>query len=76
MTPKQYQTIIDEWGMTQYQAAEWLGVSGRTSHAYANDRPIHPAVEKLMLLTLAMGLTPKEVDQKIREMKRFKWSGR
>jgi transcriptional regulator with XRE-family HTH domain len=52
MTPDQYRTAIERLGLTQAQAAEYLGVSVRTSHGYANGAPIPVAVEKLLRVAI------------------------
>ncbi len=50
MTPAQYRAAIAALGLTQAGAAEFLGISLRTSHGYANGEPIPVAVEKLFRL--------------------------
>ena len=63
MSPTQYRNALERLGMTQESAAEFLGVSLRTSHGYANGSPIPVAFEKLLfLMTLfhSVQLAPKD----------------
>ncbi len=50
MTPAQYRAAIAALGLTQAGAAEFLGVSLRTSHGYANGQPIPKAIGLLLAL--------------------------
>jgi hypothetical protein len=60
MTGEQYKRAIDKLGMTQQQAGEWLGVTGRTGQNYAAKGPPEP-VAKLLRLMLKLGLKPEDV---------------
>ena len=48
MTANQYRNALDKLGLTQAGAAEFLGVSIRTSHGYANGEPIPEGYAKLL----------------------------
>jgi hypothetical protein len=61
MTAKQYRAAIASLGLSQVGAAEFLGISIRASHGYANDRPIPLAIAKLLRLMVRLQLTPKDV---------------
>lgn len=61
MSPNQYRNAIDSMGLTQGDAAIFLGVSIRTSHGYANGDPIPEAVSKLLRLMLKLGLKPEDL---------------
>ena len=51
MTANQYRSVLDKLGLTQAGAAEFLGVSIRTSHGYA----------KLLRLMVRLNLKPEDV---------------
>ena len=53
MTPAEYKSAIKQLGLTQYQAALWLGVSERTGQKYAAKGPPKAVV---MLLDLILQL--------------------
>jgi DNA-binding XRE family transcriptional regulator len=61
MTAKQYRDALAKLGLTQGQAADFLGVSLRTSNAYANGEPIPEAVAKLLRLMVRLNLEPADV---------------
>lgn len=61
MTDKQYRNAIDKLGLTQAGAAEFLGVSIRTSHGYANGEPIPEGYAKLLRLMVRLNLKPEDV---------------
>jgi hypothetical protein len=61
MTPTQYKTALERLGLTQISAAQFLKVSIRTSHAYANSGPIPEAVGKLLRLMIKLELKPEDV---------------
>jgi DNA-binding XRE family transcriptional regulator len=61
MTPNQYRTALERLGLTQDSAAEFLGVSLRTSHGYANGSPIPEATAKLLRLMVRLELSPEDV---------------
>jgi hypothetical protein len=48
MSAVEYRFTICGLGLTQGTAANFLGVSIRTSHGYANDRPIPKACAELL----------------------------
>ena len=61
MTPTQYRAALDRLGLTQAGAAEFLGISIRSSHGSANGTPIPETVAKLLRLMLEKGLVPTDV---------------
>lgn len=61
MTPNQYRTALDTLGLSQGDAAEFLDISLRTSHGYANGDPIPEAIAKLLRLMVRLELKPKDV---------------
>lgn len=61
MTSPQYRAALAKLGMTQQEAADFLGVSIRTSHSYANDAMIPEAVAKLLRLMIKLNLTARDV---------------
>jgi DNA-binding XRE family transcriptional regulator len=61
MTSAQYRAALAKLGMTQQEAATFLGVSVRTSNAYANDSMIPEATAKLLRLMIKLDLTVKDV---------------
>lgn len=56
-----YNAAMERLGLTQSGAADFLGVSIRTAHAYANGATIPPATAKLLRLMLRLNLTPSDV---------------
>lgn len=60
MSPKQYKTIIEQLGLSQERAGEWLGVSPRTGQNYAAKGPPEP-VAKLLRLCVRLKLKPEDV---------------
>lgn len=60
MTSAQYRAALDRLGLSQAVAAEFLGVSLRTSHSWANGDPVPEAVAKLLRLMLRLELLPKD----------------
>ncbi len=58
MTSTQYREAIARLGLSQGQAATFLGVSIRTSHGWANGDPIPKAVAMLLRTMIANGLRP------------------
>lgn len=62
MTPTQYRAALDHLGLTQVAAAEFLGVSVRSSHGWANGEPIPEAVVKLLRLMTGMNIKPAYFD--------------
>jgi DNA-binding XRE family transcriptional regulator len=61
MTAKQYRAALAALGLTQVEAAKFLGVGVRTTHGYANDRPIPLAIAKLLRLMVRLKLSPEDV---------------
>jgi predicted GIY-YIG superfamily endonuclease len=61
MTSDQYRKAIAKLGMTQGGAAEFLGISVRSSNGYANGSPIPEAVSKLLRLMTQRSIRPEEV---------------
>jgi hypothetical protein len=61
MTPTQYRKAIEALGLTQDSAAQFLGVSVRTSHGYANGLPIREGDAKLLRLMVLLRLKPELV---------------
>ncbi len=61
MTPTQYRTALERLGLTQDSAAQFLDVSLRTSHGYANGSPIPEGTAKLLRLMVRLELTPESV---------------
>lgn len=61
MTAAEYRAALAVLGMTQDAAAEFLDVSLRSSHGYANDQPVPLAIAKLLRLMIKHGIKPDEV---------------
>lgn len=61
VTANQYRAALDRLGLTQAGAAEFLGLSVRASHGYANGEPIPEAVAKLLHLMVRLKLKPEDV---------------
>jgi hypothetical protein len=61
MNQTQYRTALERLGLTQETAAEFLGVSLRTSHGYANGSSIPEATAKLLRLMVKLDLKPEDV---------------
>jgi hypothetical protein len=61
MTPAQYQAALEQLELTQGSAAEWLGISIRSAHGYANGKPIPEPIAKLLRLCVRLKLKPKDV---------------
>lgn len=61
MTGPEYKQAIAALGMTQETAAEFLGVSLRTSAGYAAGGSIPEGVAKLLRLMVRKKLKPKDV---------------
>jgi hypothetical protein len=60
MTPKQYKAALEELGLSQERAGEWLGLSPRTGQRYAADGP-PKAVAMLLKLMLKHRLRPEDI---------------
>jgi transcriptional regulator with XRE-family HTH domain len=63
MTANQYRAALAKLNLTQAAAAEFLGISIRTSHGYANGEPIPEGYAKLLRLVIRLELKPDEVKQ-------------
>lgn len=62
MTPKQYQTAIDQLGLSQRGAGRFLGVDERTSRKWiAGDSRIPESVAKLLRLMVKLEIKPENV---------------
>ena len=61
MTTTQYRTALERLGLTQDKAAQFLDVSLRTSHGYANGSPIPEVTAKLLRLMVRLDLSPNDV---------------
>ncbi len=61
MNQHQYRAALERLGLTQDSAAEFLGVSLRTSHGYANGSPIPEGTAKLLRLMVRLDLLTEEV---------------
>ncbi len=62
MTPNQYRQAIAKLGLSQHRAADWLGISRRTSQGYAlGESPVPEPVAKLLRLMARLELEPADV---------------
>ena len=61
MTAAQYRAALERLDLTQGTAAQWLGISIRSSHGYANGAPIPTAIAKLLRLCVRLKLKPEDV---------------
>ncbi len=61
MTKNQYRAALVALDLTQAQAADFLGISIRSAHGYANGKPIREGDAKLLRLMVRLGLKPKDV---------------
>ena len=61
MIANQFRKALDDLGLTQGEAADWLGISIRAVHGYANDAPIPEPTAKLLRLMVRLKLKPKDV---------------
>ena len=61
MNSTQFRKALADLGLTQAQAAEWLGLSIRAVHGYANGAPIPEPTAKLLRLMVKLDLKPKDV---------------
>lgn len=61
MTAKQYQSALDQLGLSQRAAGSFLGVDERTSRRWvAGDAAIPVAVAKLLRLMIKFEITPED----------------
>jgi hypothetical protein len=67
MTSAQYRRALEALGLTQESAAQFLGVSIRTSHGYANGQPIREgdalALQYRIALEKILGDPPSTLDE-------------
>jgi transcriptional regulator with XRE-family HTH domain len=61
MTPTQFRAALDRLSLTQAGAAEFLGISIRSAHGYANGKPVPEPVAKLLRLMISLDLKPADV---------------
>ena len=61
MTTSQFRKALDDLGLTQGGAAEWLEINIRTVHGYANGAPIPEPIAKLLRLMVRLKLKPEDV---------------
>jgi hypothetical protein len=61
MTANQFRKALDDLGLTQAAAAEWLKLSVRAIHGYANNAPIPEPTAKLLRLMVKLNLKPEDV---------------
>jgi hypothetical protein len=61
MTATQFRKALDDLGLTQGGAAEWLEISIRAAHGYANGAPIPGPIAKLLRLCVRLKLRPEDV---------------
>lgn len=61
MSLREFRKRVISLGLTQAGAAEFLGVSIRTSHGYANGVPIPEGYAKLLRLMVRLNLKPEDV---------------
>lgn len=61
MTANQFRKALDDLSLTQARAAEWLGLSIRAIHGYANGAPIPEPTAKLLRLMVRLKLKPEDV---------------
>lgn len=63
MTANQYRQAIAAMGLSRQRAADFLGISLRTSQGYAlGEHPIPEVTAKLLRLMVRLELTPEEVE--------------
>lgn len=61
MNQNQYRIALERLGLTQETAAEFLGVSLRTSHGYANGSPIPKTTAILLRLMTQRSIKPEDI---------------
>jgi hypothetical protein len=61
VTLTQFRKALDDLGLTQGEAAEWLKISIRAAHGYANGAPIPEPIAKLLRLCVRLKLRPEDV---------------
>ncbi len=62
MTAAQYRQAIAKLGLSQHRAADWLGISRRTSQGYAlGESPVPEPTAKLLRLMARLKIMPEDV---------------
>ena len=61
MTAADYRLALVRLGLTQASAAEFLGICIRTSHGYANGKPIPLAIGNLLAVMQMFSVRPHEL---------------
>ena len=61
MTAAQFRNALDKLGLTQGEVADWLQISIRAAHGYANGAPIPEPIAKLLRLMVRLKLRPEDV---------------
>jgi transcriptional regulator with XRE-family HTH domain len=61
MTANQFRAALKNLGLSQARAAEFLKISLRTAHGYANGEPIPKPTAKLLRLMVRLKLKPEDV---------------
>jgi transcriptional regulator with XRE-family HTH domain len=62
MTENQYRNCIDMLGLSQERAAQFLGISPRTSRSYAlGEHKVPEPVAKLLRLMIRLQIKPEDV---------------
>ena len=61
MTANQFRNALDSLDLSQARAAEWLKLSIRAVHGYANGAPIPEPTAKLLRLMVRLELKPEDV---------------
>ncbi len=61
MTATQYMSALESLELNQVSAADFLGISVRSSHGYGNGAPIPEPTAKLLRLMVKLGLKPEDV---------------
>jgi transcriptional regulator with XRE-family HTH domain len=61
VTADRFRAALAKLGLSQAAAAQFLGISIRTAHGYANGHPIPDATAKLLRLMIRLKLKPADV---------------
>lgn len=61
MTAAQYRKVLKDLGITQARAADYLCVTIRTAHGYANGKRIPGWIAKLLRFAVIAKVTPAEL---------------
>lgn len=65
MTAAQYRKVLKDLGITQAKAAEFLCVTIRTAHGYANGQRIPGGLAKLLRFAVIAKVSPAELKSNI-----------